>query len=191
MKAASPTLRLCQYSECRGPIRKRYREGQKKFLARRYCQDSCYKAAQRSGDRVEGTRFKKCRTCGTTIARKAKMSSAEWAAKKYCKNDCKHIGQLKEPPPLAGPVVEYDVDNPPPCFLNSEFFEFEKRIQGVLERREATKSARPEYIQNMLIEAQRRWCGGCPIRDACLSRGEADGYDGIAGGRWLRDGVAQ
>lgn len=95
----------------------------------------------------------------------------------------------------GGPVIDTEGKHPP-CYLNKEFFEFEEELESKASSlRGVSGDERPEYIDNMMIEAQRRFCGACPLgprTGLCLERSLMEKtYTGIAGGKYLVRGVVQ
>lgn len=111
--------------------------------------------------------------------------------------DLKYLDGLMKPPTIQpdslAPLLELysekgtppieTPEEPLPCRDNKEFRALEARVTKVLETTKNSLS-RTILIGGIEAEAQREFCGTCPIREQCLQWAKDDGdYEGIAGGR--------
>ena len=79
-----------------------------------------------------------------------------------------------------------DTEDGTPCHMDRGFLAF---MEWATEAPKGSHAGtKEEFYTNIEIEADRRWCGGCPFRQACAERGELDEWTGLAGGKWLVDG---
>lgn len=150
---------------------------------RRWCSRACRYAKNPQRDAA-----KQCETCAGEFQR-GNRAVVDFNAQRYCSQECNKLARRNEdPPPLAGPHVKYDIDNPPPCFLDAEFFEEEEDIKALLSR----PGRKPEGLLASLMDNVRNiWCLDCPILSECAEWGVESKHDGIAGGEWMSEGEVQ
>ncbi|PZF83212.1 hypothetical protein C1I92_13120 [Jiangella anatolica] len=177
-----PQTKVCE--ECKATIF-RNKMNAADWAARRFCSKKCRFA---KGPRPEDEKV--CTLCGASYSR-GRRSIVDFTAQKYCGQSCAAIALRKEdPPPLAGPHVKYDINTPPPCFLNVDFFEHETRLKQSIQYNKAGP-AREAKISTQMDEIRDRWCLNCPILSECEVWAKEEGYSGIAGGHWFAEGEAQ
>lgn len=86
MKVLTPTVRICEYSECQRPLVKKDYETSWRFGRRRFCDPQCLKSHRTR------PQTKVCEECGSTYPRR-KTNAAEWALRRYCSPECRRKAQ--------------------------------------------------------------------------------------------------
>ena len=185
--------RLCEYSECVKPIVKRGKEGPEEFATRKYCSLPCSHSDKRRLLAPKPCARSEC----PVIIEQGYRPPSEFARHRYCSPDCGNKARTKSlmkgvqggGPDLSGPYVPYDINNPPPCFLDKDFFAVEVEIHAsVANLRSRLRPARIEPAMNMVRD---RWCLNCPILQQCEDWAKESTHTGIAGGDYYMDGEAQ